>query len=135
VTFTLTPQASTPWCSSWRLVSTRHAYPVDVPHRSLSVNDVPVTAALSRSTVRLQGKPSSRRCTESPGALVRTGGWRVLFAHDFEAARAQAFYVGDPYTLALDVTDLVHASGANRLRITNTASRPWRGAAMRASIW
>jgi hypothetical protein len=89
-------------------------------HLGLAINDVPVTAAWSRSAGRLQGKPLvSPVAADLPAPWYGTGGWRVLFAHDFEAARAQPFY---PYTLVLDVTDLVHASGANRLRITNTAS-------------
>jgi len=89
----------------------------------LKLNGQPVLPAKSRTVCRLVNKPF-----ESPVAagIVSqwhgSGGWRVLYAPDFEAAKSQRFYAGDPYTLVLDVTDLTNPAAENRLELTNSAT-------------
>ena len=97
----------------------------------LALNGRPVEAARSRRVMRLVNKPLvSPVAPNLPSSWSGAGaGWRLLFAPDFEAARKQAFYVGDPYTTVLDVTDLVNPAAENRLEIFNNA-RPmanWTG--------
>jgi hypothetical protein len=89
----------------------------------LKLNGQPILPAKSRTVCRLINKPF-----ESPvaaGVVSQwhgTGGWRVLYARDFEAAKGQRYYVGDPYTLVLDVTDLTNPAAENRLELTNSAT-------------
>ncbi len=45
------------------------------------------------------------------------GLWRLPFEPTF--ASHAAYYEGDPFTLVLDVTDLLQTAGANQVRITN----------------
>ena len=54
--------------------------------------------------------------------------WRVIYAPDFKGGRKQSFYKGDPYTLVLDVTDLINPVAENQLKIINlvTNSARWR---------
>ncbi|MEI6503482.1 MAG: hypothetical protein WCP21_20920, partial [Armatimonadota bacterium] len=56
------------------------------------------------------------------GAEGRERGWKVIYAPDFTSALAQKFYVGDPYEIVLDVTDLTNPVAENRLRIENTTT-------------
>lgn len=97
----------------------------------LSLNGRPVEAARSRRVMRLVNKPLvSPVAPNLPSSWNGPGaGWRLIYAPDFESGRKQAFYVGDPYTIVLDVTDLVNPAAENRLEIFNNA-RPaanWTG--------
>jgi len=89
----------------------------------LALNGKPVQAAKTRMVCRLKNRPlTSAVAPDLPSAWYGPGGgWRVVYAPDFEAAKAQSFYVDDPYRLVLDVTDLI-AEGKNTLEITDTAS-------------
>lgn len=87
------------------------------------LNGKEVKAAKSRTALRLVNKPLvSPVAHDLPAAWYGTGGWRVVYGPDFEGARQQRFYEGDPYTLVLDVTDLTNPAAENRLEITNTAN-------------
>jgi len=90
----------------------------------LSLNGKPIQAAKTRLVCRLTNRPLvSLVAPDLPSPwYFGVGGWRVLYSADFEAAKAQTFYVDDPYRLVLDVTDLVKSDGPNQLSITNTAS-------------
>lgn len=89
----------------------------------LALNGRPVLPAKTRTVTRLVNKPLvSPVSTDLPAPWHGSAGWRVLYAPDFEAARAQTYYVGDPYTLVLDVTDLTNPAAENRLEITNNAT-------------
>ena len=90
----------------------------------LHLNGQPVQAAKTRMVCRLTNRPLvSLVAPELPSAWYGSvGGWRVLYSPDFEGAKAQTFYEGDPYRLVLDVTDLVDPPLPNTLTITNTAS-------------
>ncbi len=82
-----------------------------------------VKPARSRTVCRLMNRPLVSRVMPSlPSAWFGGDAWRVVYAPDFESARRQAFYVGDPYELVLDVTDLTNPAAENRLEITNTAT-------------
>jgi hypothetical protein len=89
----------------------------------LKLNGRPVLPAKSRTVTRLVNKPLvSPVAPDLPSGWYGAGGWRVVYAPDFEAAKGQPYYVGDPYQLVLDVTDLTNPAAENRLEITNTAS-------------
>jgi hypothetical protein len=90
----------------------------------LALNRKLVQPAKTRLVCRLTNRPLVSLVTPdlpSPWHF-QAGGWRVLYSPDFEAAKAQAFYVDDPYRTVLDVTDLLALEGPNQLSITNTAS-------------
>ena len=90
----------------------------------LTLNGHEVKAARSRNVVRLANKPLvSPVGPNLPAAWFGHGGWRVLYAPDFQCGRKQAFYAGDPYRTVLDVTDLTNPAAENRLEITNTFPR------------
>ena len=89
----------------------------------IKLNGRPVVPAKTRTVMRLMNKPLvSPVAVDLPAPWHGSGGWRVLYAPDFERARPLAFYVGDPYTLVLDVTDLTNPAAENRLEITNSAT-------------
>jgi hypothetical protein len=89
----------------------------------LEINGKPVQAAVTRTACRLINRPLiSPVALDLPSSWYGHGGWRVVYAPDFEAAKAQAFYEDDPYRLVLDVTDLVKTDAPNHLRVANTAS-------------
>ena len=98
---------------------------------TLRLNGKEIQAAKSRTAQRLTNKPVvSPVAPGAPYTWYGGGGWRVLYAPDFEGGRKQTFYVGDPYTLVLDVTDLSNPAAENRLEITNTANastKQWAG--------
>ena len=90
----------------------------------LTLNGHEVKAARSRSVVRLVNKPLVSPVTAAlPSGWFGNGGWRVLYAPDFKAARKHTFYTGNPYRTVLDVTDLTNPAAENRLEITNTFPR------------
>lgn len=89
----------------------------------LKVNEATVEPALSRTVCRLSNRRlRSPIAPDLPYAWYGTGGWRLIYAPDFEAGKKQTFYQGDPYRLVLDVTDLLNADGPNQLTLTNTAT-------------
>ncbi len=89
----------------------------------MELNGKEVNAAKSRSANRLKNRAFvSNVAPNVPSTWFGSpAGWRVLFAPDFESGRKQSFYEGDPYTLVLDITDLVNPAAENRLQITNNA--------------
>lgn len=89
----------------------------------LKLNGQEVQGAKSRALNRLRNRAFDSLVTPTIVApwFGSPRGWRVPFAPDFEGARQQKFYEGDPYTLVLDVTDLVNPAAENRLQVTNTA--------------
>lgn len=88
----------------------------------LKINGREVQAAPSRTAYRLTNrKLVSPVAPDLPSPWYGVGGWRVIYAADFESATKQSFYEGNPYRLVLDVSDLVRA-GSNTLEITNNAT-------------
>jgi hypothetical protein len=92
----------------------------------LKLNGRDVNAAKSRSAIRLQNRPLVSAIAPDQDFTWhdKGAGWRVLYAPDFQTVRAPNFnyFVGDPYTLVLDVTDLVNPVSTNVLEISNTAA-------------
>src|SRR5690606_20727909 len=90
----------------------------------MNLNGREVNAAKSRTANRLKNRAFvSPVAPNLPSTWFGSpAGWRIPFAPDFEGARKQTFYEGDPYTLVLDITDLVNPAAENRLEITNTAA-------------
>ncbi len=90
----------------------------------LTLNDEPLRPAKSRTIMRLMNRKPVSPITPT---LIHAwyggrGGWRVVYAADFETAKTQDFYEGDPYRLLIDVTDLVDTAEENQLVITSTAT-------------
>lgn len=89
----------------------------------LVLNGRLVRAAKSRDAVRLVNRPLVSPITPNLSYSWCDGtAWRILYAPDFEAARKQTFYIGNPYQTVLDVTDLINPAAENRLEITNTCA-------------
>ncbi len=90
----------------------------------LTLNGQPVRAARSRGAVRLTNRPLVSPVAPNLPApwYGQVGGWRILYAPDFDLARKESYYVGDPHTLVLDVTDLTNPAAENKLEIRNNAS-------------
>jgi hypothetical protein len=90
----------------------------------VELNGHEVQAQKSRTAIRLTNKPLISPVTPTKSATwySPTQGWRALYAPDFNGALKESYYVDDPYTLVLDVTDLTNPVAENRLKITNTAS-------------
>lgn len=90
----------------------------------LTLNGQEVIAAKTRLANRLVNRALDSPVTPTISApwFGAKAGWRVLYAPDSEGARKLTYYQGDPYTLVLDVTDLVNPAAENRLEISNTAS-------------
>lgn len=89
----------------------------------MELNGKAVIPAKSRTLCRLINKPVDSPVTpDLTSPWFGTGGWRVVYAPDFEAAAKQAFYVDSPYRLVLDITDLTNPAAENRLSIKNTAT-------------
>lgn len=88
----------------------------------LALNGHVVQAAKSRTLSRLRNRPVvSPVAVNLPYSWFGNNAWRVLYAPDFEGALKQKFYVGNPYELVFDVTDLTNPVSENRLEITNLA--------------
>lgn len=90
----------------------------------IKLNDREVCAAKSRTVQRLLNRPAvSPVASNLPASWCDGGHWRLLYAPDFERAKRQPYYVGDPYKYVLDVTDLTNPAAENRIEITNTAAK------------
>lgn len=90
----------------------------------LSLNGHEIQPAISRFAVRMVNKPMSSPVSSGVSGdwySDKLGGWRVIYAPDFTSALRQNFYAGNPYTIVLDVTDLIDFNADNNLEITNTA--------------
>lgn len=90
----------------------------------LRLNGHEIEPAISRTAVRMMNKPMTSPVSEGvPGDWYseKLGGWRVLYAPDFTSALRQKFYADNPYTIVLDVTDLMNFGKDNSLEIINTA--------------
>lgn len=86
----------------------------------LRLNGHDIQPARTRSVLRLTNKPLvSPVATNLPAPWFGNRAFRVLYAPDFDCARKVKFYVSDPYTTVLDVTDLTNPAAENRLEITN----------------
>ncbi|MEW6359330.1 MAG: hypothetical protein AB1696_23545 [Planctomycetota bacterium] len=91
---------------------------------ALTLNDREIAPAKSRTVLRLLNRPLvSPVAPNLPAKWFDGGKWRLLYAPDFECGRKSAFYVGDPYTYVLDVTDLTNPAAENRLVVTNTVTK------------
>lgn len=89
----------------------------------MTLNGHVVNAAKTRTVSRLQNRPVvSPIGSDLSYSWFGNHSWRVLYAPDFEKALKQTFYVGNPYQLVLDVTDLTNPMSENRLEITNMAN-------------
>lgn len=95
----------------------------------MTLNGREVQAAVGRSAQRLLNRPFRAPVTPSleeawydAGAPGRERGWKVIYAPDFTAALAQSFYIGNPYEIVLDITDLINPVAENRLTIENTTT-------------
>ena len=89
----------------------------------LTLNGRVVNAAKTRTVTRLVNRPVvSPIAANLSYSWFGNGSWRVLYAPDFEGALKHKFYVGNPYQLVLDVTDLTNPAAENRLEITNMAT-------------
>jgi len=90
----------------------------------LTLNGQEIRAAKSRTVQRLLNKPAvSPVATDLPAIWCDGDHWRLVYAPDFEGAKRQPYYVGDPYRYLLDVTDLTNPAAENRIEITNTAPK------------
>lgn len=92
---------------------------------NLSLNGHKIEPATSRTAVRLVNKAMSSPVSAGVSGSWydgRLGGWRVIYAPDFQKALSQLFYENSPYDIVLDVTDLVRPGADNHLEITNTAT-------------
>jgi hypothetical protein len=86
------------------------------------VNGHEVLPAKFRGAVRLANKP--QECFITPNQrgpwFADSNAWRVVYAPDFEAAHSNPkLYDGNPYTLLLDISDLLNPVAENRIRIVN----------------
>lgn len=89
----------------------------------ITLNGRVVQAAKTRTVIRLQNRPVVSPITANlPYSWYGNDAWRVLYAPDFEGALKHSFYVGNPYQLVFDVTDLTNPAAENRLEITNVAT-------------
>ena len=90
----------------------------------MKLNGRAVKAAKSRTVLRLTNRPLiSPVAPNLPSTWCDGDHWRLLYAPNFEVASTRTFYIDDPYTYVLDVTDLINPASENRLEITNTASK------------
>jgi len=90
----------------------------------LRLNGHEIEPAISRTAVRMVNKPMNSPVTTGVSGewySEKLGGWRVIYAPDFTSALRQKFYIDNPYTIVLDVTDLIDFGADNQLEITNTA--------------
>ena len=90
----------------------------------LRLNGHEIEPAISRTAVRMVNKPMNSPVTAGVSGdwySEKLGGWRVLYAPDFTSALRQKFYADNPYTIVLDVTDLIKFGADNHLEIINTA--------------
>lgn len=88
----------------------------------LRLNGREIGASKSRQVQRLLNRPLVSPVTPDLPATWCTGGhWRLVYAPDFESARKEPYYTGNPYEFVLDVTDLTNPAAENRLEVVNTA--------------
>ena len=90
----------------------------------LRLNGREIEPAISRTAVRMVNKPMTSPVSEGVSGdwySEKLGGWRVIYAPDFSSALRQKFYADNPYTIVLDVTDLIDFGKDNSLEIINTA--------------
>jgi hypothetical protein len=98
---------------------------------TIFVNGKEVKVSKNRHAIRLVNKPLiSPVAANTPASwFADARAWRVIYAPDFKGGLKQSFYKGDPYTLVLDITDLIDPTAENRLKLVNlvTNSARWRG--------
>jgi len=100
----------------------------------IELNGRLVAAAKTRTVNRLVNRPLvSPIAPNLPYAWFGAEAWRVLYAPDFQGALRYKYYVGNPYRISLDVTDLINPAAENRLEITNQASSSHARAAKRSA--
>lgn len=85
-------------------------------------NGTEVRPSKRRDVRRLTNRPLISPVAPSLTApWYGAGGWRVVYASDFDAPGRESFYHGDPCTLVFDVTDMTKLDGGNQIKIVNTA--------------
>ena len=88
----------------------------------IAVNGKTVLPYKTRTVGRLQNRPLNALVTpDIVSTWYGVGGWRVLYAPNFDRTRLGAFYEGDPFTTVLDITDLIDPLADNVVSIRNTA--------------
>jgi hypothetical protein len=98
---------------------------------TIFVNGNEVKVSKTRHAIRLVNKPLVSPVAQ--GALgswfADSRAWRLIYAPDFKCALKQSFYKGDPYSLVLDITDLIDPAAENRIKLVNlvTNSSRWKG--------
>jgi hypothetical protein len=86
----------------------------------MSLNSEVIQPARARGLLRLLNKPLIAPVAANlPAPWFGNHAFRLVYAPDFSAAARLSFYQGDPYSLVLDVTDLVNPLAENRLELTN----------------
>ena len=86
------------------------------------LNGEEVRPSKRRDVHRLQNRPLISPVAPSLSApWYGEGGWRVVYGASFDTPKRESFYHGDPWTLVLDVTDMIRPEGVNQLQILNTA--------------
>lgn len=83
----------------------------------VELNGRAVSPALDRVRCRLLNKPPMTGRADRPMPWhAAASGWRIVYAPDFEAAKASE-YGPEAYRFVVDVTDLMEPEGTNRLTI------------------
>lgn len=84
----------------------------------IAVNGKTVLPYKTRTVGRLQNRPLNALVTpDIVSTWYGVGGWRVLYAPNFDRTRLGAFYEGDPFTTVLDITDLIDPLADNVVSI------------------
>ena len=107
----------------------RNSFAGSMPMLTIVVNGKEVRPSQTRKAARLVNKPLISMVSETKRRswFAENYAWRVLYAPDFEGARQFKFYEGDPYTLLLDITDLVTPAAENLIEIRNRVDlKNWR---------
>lgn len=100
-----------------------------MPMLTIMVNGKEVKTSKTRKASRLVNKAlvSMVSMTKRRSWFAENYAWRVLYAPDFKGALKQKFYSGDPYTLVLDITDLITPAAENLIEIRNRVDlKNWR---------
>lgn len=88
---------------------------------SIRVNGQTVAAAKTRQVARLTEKALvSPLAPGLEGSWFEGGKWRLVYAPDLDQRKAPDYYEGDPFLIALDITDLTNPLAENVVELGNT---------------